>query len=162
MTALLNKHAPVQHKQVVEHPIYPWYTSQILEQIHAEYDNYRGKLINTEIYHPAPMHTRLQEISMSGCYSWQRGNPLMTSLSHSVAMQGKSLTLWTIFLALNKKTLTSWRQPTRQICIILSGKNNSKSEMGLITFLHINHNHTPILSITLLILHHSQMKMSIT
>ena len=32
LTALLNKHAPVQHKQVVEHPTYPWYTPQILEQ----------------------------------------------------------------------------------------------------------------------------------
>ena len=32
LTALLNKHAPVWHKQVVEHPTYPWYTPQILEQ----------------------------------------------------------------------------------------------------------------------------------
>ena len=45
---------------------------------------------------PEPMHKRLGEISMSGCYSWQRENPLMTSLSHSVAMQGKSLALLTI------------------------------------------------------------------
>ena len=32
LTALLDKHAPVQHKQVVEHPKYPRYTVQILEQ----------------------------------------------------------------------------------------------------------------------------------
>ena len=31
LTALLDKHAPVQCKQVVEHPTYPWYTPQILE-----------------------------------------------------------------------------------------------------------------------------------
>ena len=31
LTALLDKHAPVQCKQIVEHPTYPWYTPQILE-----------------------------------------------------------------------------------------------------------------------------------
>ena len=31
LAALLNKHATVWQKQVVEHPIYPWYTPQILE-----------------------------------------------------------------------------------------------------------------------------------
>ena len=41
------------------------------------------------------MHTRLQEAPMSGCYSQQRGNPLTTLLNHLVAMQGKSLTLYT-------------------------------------------------------------------
>ena len=38
------------------------------------------------IYHHALRHTKLQEIPMLGCYSWQRGNPLMSSLSHLVAM----------------------------------------------------------------------------
>ena len=31
LTALLDKHAPVWCKQVVEHPTYPWYTPQILK-----------------------------------------------------------------------------------------------------------------------------------
>ena len=31
LTALLDKHAPIQCKQVAEHPTYPWYTPQILE-----------------------------------------------------------------------------------------------------------------------------------
>ena len=32
LITLLDKHAPIQHKQVVEHPTYLWYTPQILEQ----------------------------------------------------------------------------------------------------------------------------------
>ena len=32
LTSLLDKHAPIRHKQVSEHPTYPWYTPQILEQ----------------------------------------------------------------------------------------------------------------------------------
>ena len=39
------------------------------------------------------MHTRLQETPTSGCYSWQRGNPLTTLLNHLVAMQGKIFNL---------------------------------------------------------------------
>ena len=48
LTALLDKHAPVQHKQVVEHPTYPWYTPQIpehkcrLQQLQRKADKYQN------------------------------------------------------------------------------------------------------------------------
>ena len=94
LTALLDKHVPVRCKQVVG----TQYTLGIhlkFWNTNAYYDNYREKLTNTEIYHPAPMHIRLQETPTSGCYSWQRGNPSTTLLNHLVVMQGKSLTLYT-------------------------------------------------------------------
>ena len=81
-----------QCKQVVEHPTHPWYTPQILEH-KCRLQQLQRRLTNTEIYYPAQNHIRLQETPISGCYSWQRGNPLMTSLNHSMVMQGQSLTL---------------------------------------------------------------------
>ena len=59
LTALLDMHAPVWYKQVVEHPTYPWYTPQILKhkcrlwQLQRKADKYRNIPSCTNAYKAA-------------------------------------------------------------------------------------------------------------
>ena len=148
------------HKQLVEHLIYPWYTSQILEQklrirqLQRKADKYRNIPSCNNAYKAARnIYVRLlQSVKRESI------NDLIKSFSGNARK---------IFNLVNNLTGTKQKTPYQLKTIYQTNLHHSfwkkitKSEMGLITFLHINHNHTPILSITLLILHHSQMKMSI-
>ena len=93
LTALLEKHAPVWHKQIVEHPTYPWYTPQILEhkcilwQLQRKVDRYRNIPSCMNAYKAArKTYVRLLQLA-------KRESNIVTLLNHLVAMQGKSFTL---------------------------------------------------------------------
>ena len=84
------------------------YTSTFWNK-NAEYNNYREKLTNTEIYHPAPMHTRLQEISMSGLLQLAKRESINNNLIKSFSGSARKILNLVNNLSgtKQKKTLTS-------------------------------------------------------
>ena len=95
LAELLNKHAPKQQKQVVEHPVYPWYTPQILERkcrvrkLQRKADKYRHIPSCTKAYKAAGnSYIRLLQLAKR-----ESINVLIKSFSGNVK---KSLTLLTI------------------------------------------------------------------